>query len=74
MFNAYMPVKRMGYVYQQFQAAQGASVQVFAYLDREEEVLDQQGGKLLQGLSREITFDDLTFAYESDSLPVLDRM
>ena len=71
MFNAYMPLKRMGYVYQQFQAAQGASVQVFAYLDREEEVLDQKGGKLLKGFSREVTFDDLTFAYESDSQPVL---
>ncbi|MGB9432907.1 MAG: ATP-binding cassette domain-containing protein, partial [Candidatus Acidiferrum sp.] len=71
MFNAYMPLKRMGYVYQQFQAAQGASVQVFAYLDREEEVLDQKGGKFLRGFSREITFDDLTFAYESDSQPVL---
>ena len=71
MFNAYMPLKRMGYVYQQFQAAQGASVQVFAYLDREEEVLDQKGGKFLKGFSREIIFDDLTFAYESDSQPVL---
>jgi subfamily B ATP-binding cassette protein MsbA len=54
MFNAYMPLKRMGYVYQQFQAAQGASVQVFAYLDREEEDLDQKGGKVLEGFSREI--------------------
>ena len=35
MFNAYMPLKRMGNVYQQFQAAQGASTQVFAYLDLE---------------------------------------
>ncbi|MGB7438823.1 MAG: ABC transporter transmembrane domain-containing protein, partial [Candidatus Acidiferrum sp.] len=52
MFNAYVPLKRMGYVYQQFQAAQGASVQVFAYLDREEEVIDQKGGKQLEGLSR----------------------
>ncbi len=70
MFNAYMPLKRMGYVYQQFQAAQGASVQVFDYLDREEEVLDQQGGKILTGFSREITFEELTFSYESDSAPV----
>jgi ATP-binding cassette, subfamily B, bacterial MsbA len=74
MFNAYMPLKRMGYVYQQFQAAQGASVQVFAYLDRAEEVLDQKGGKLLEGFSREITFDDLTFAYESESALVLDHV
>ncbi len=74
MFNAYMPVKRMGYVYQQFQAAQGASVQVFAYLDREEEVLDQPGGKILAGLSREIAFKDLSFAYEPGSTPVLEHV
>src|SRR5260370_9428905 len=33
IFNAYMPLTRMGYVYQQFQAAQGASAQAFAFLD-----------------------------------------
>jgi ATP-binding cassette, subfamily B, bacterial MsbA len=74
MFNAYMPLKRMGYVYQQFQAAQGASVQVFAYLDREEEDLDQKGGKILTGLSKEIVFDDLCFAYEPGSAPVLQHV
>jgi ATP-binding cassette, subfamily B, bacterial MsbA len=74
MFNAYMPLKRMGYVYQQFQAAQGASVQVFAYLDRKEEDIDQKGGKLLQSFSREITFNDLSFAYESGNVPVLEHV
>jgi ATP-binding cassette, subfamily B, bacterial MsbA len=71
MFNAYMPLKRMGYVYQQFQFAQGASVQVFAYLDREEENIDQRGGKILEGFSGGIVFEDLSFAYDSDSDPVL---
>lgn len=71
MFNAYMPLKRMGSVYQQFQAAQGASAQVFDYLDRKEEVLDQKGGKILDGFSREIRFDDVSFAYDSESAPVL---
>jgi ATP-binding cassette, subfamily B, bacterial MsbA len=74
MFNAYIPLKRMGYVYQQFQAAQGASVQVFAYLDREEEVIDQPGGKIVPGVSREIAFDDVKFAYECGSEPVLDHV
>jgi subfamily B ATP-binding cassette protein MsbA len=74
MFNAYMPLKRMGYVYQQFQAAQGVSVQVFAYLDREQEVIDQGGGKILQGFSAEIVFDDLAFAYDSHSAPVLQQV
>ncbi len=74
MFNAYMPLKRMGYVYQQFQAAQGASIQVFAHLDREEEVLDQQDGKILEGLAREIVFDGVSFSYDSESTPVLQQV
>jgi subfamily B ATP-binding cassette protein MsbA len=74
MFNAYMPLKRMGYVYQQFQAAQGASVQVFAYLDLKEEDIDQKGGTILAGLSKEIVIDDLSFAYEPESAPVLEHV
>jgi len=74
MFNAYMPLKRMGYVYQQFQAAQGASTQVFAYLDREEEVIDKNGGKILAAFSSEIVFDDVAFSYDSESAPVLQQV
>jgi len=74
MFNAYMPVKRIGSVYQQFQAAQGASTQVFAYLDRPEEVIDQPGGKILLGLSNAITFSDVSFSYDSQSLYVLQKI
>jgi ATP-binding cassette, subfamily B, bacterial MsbA len=74
MFNAYMPVKRIGSVYQQFQAAQGASTQVFAYLDRPEEVIDQPGGKTLYGLNRAITFRDVGFSYDSQSTPVLQKI
>jgi subfamily B ATP-binding cassette protein MsbA len=74
MFNAYMPLKRMGYVYQQFQAAQGASRQVFAYLDREEEAIEQPGGKRLEKLSREIAFENVAFAYDPISPPVLQNI
>ncbi len=69
MFNAYMPVKRMGYVYQQFQAAQGASTQVFAYLDRDEEVHEAAGARQLETFSGEVEFDNVGFAYEET--PVL---
>jgi len=74
MFNAYMPLKRMGYVYQQFQAAQGVSQQVFAYLDREEEAIDQAGGKTLGKLSREIAFENVAFTYDPISAPVLQNI
>src|SRR6202008_668032 len=74
MFNAYMPLKRMGYVYQQFQAAQGASQQVFAYLDREEEAIEEPGGGRLEKLDREIAFENVAFAYDPISPPVLQNI
>jgi subfamily B ATP-binding cassette protein MsbA len=74
LFNAYMPLKRMGYVYQQFQGAQGASTQVFAYLDRAEEQLEQPGAKFLPPFSREIEFEDVSFVYEAHSAVVLQNI
>jgi subfamily B ATP-binding cassette protein MsbA len=74
LFNAYMPLKRMGYVYQQFQAAQGASTQVFVYLDQEEEQLEQPGAKLLAPFSREIEFEDISFVYEARSAVILQNI
>lgn len=63
LLKAYTPLKRMGTVYQQFQAAQGASTQVFAYLDLEEEQTQQPGAKQLPPFSQEISFDDVCFSY-----------
>ena len=74
MFNSYMPIKRIGYIYQQFQAALGASTQVFAYLDREEEVSEQPGAKPLPPFSHEIVFDNIGFAYEVGSVSVLEKI
>jgi ATP-binding cassette, subfamily B, bacterial MsbA len=71
LFNAYTPLKRMGYVYQQFQAAQGASTQVFAYLDLKEEQAEQPGAQLLPPFSREVVFDSVSFSYASESAEVL---
>jgi subfamily B ATP-binding cassette protein MsbA len=74
LFSAYMPLKRMGYVYQQFQAAQGASMQVFAYLDREEEKIEQAGAKILASFSQLIEFGNVGFAYENGSAVVLENI
>jgi ATP-binding cassette, subfamily B, bacterial MsbA len=63
MFNAYMPLKRVGQVYQQFQFAQGASTQVFAYLDQQEEMSEQPGALPLATFGGEIEFDNVSFAY-----------
>ena len=74
MFNSYMPIKRIGYIYQQFQAAMGASSKVFAYLDRQEEVSEVPGAKPLAPFSREIVFEDVGFAYDSESGAVLESI
>jgi ATP-binding cassette, subfamily B, bacterial MsbA len=69
LFKSYEPIKRIGAVYQQFQQAQGATTQVFAYLDLAEEERDAAGAKELASFSREIEFDDVSFSY--DAPPVL---
>ena len=74
MFNAYMPLKRIGQVYQQFQFAQGASTQVFTYLDQPEEQSDQPGATQLPAFDREIVFDDVSFSYANESAMVLQNI
>ncbi|MGC2234164.1 MAG: ATP-binding cassette domain-containing protein, partial [Candidatus Acidiferrum sp.] len=69
MFNAYMPLRRLGTVVQQFQTAQGASTQLIAYLDLPEEVADAPGAGILPPFQGEIEYKNVGFAY--DSHPVL---
>jgi ATP-binding cassette, subfamily B, bacterial MsbA len=69
LFKSYEPVKRMGTIYQQFQQAQGATAQVFSYLDLAEEEHDAPNASPLAAFSRKIVFDHVSFSY--DSTPVL---
>src|SRR5208337_2362535 len=69
LFKSYEPIKRMGSVYQQFQQAQGATTQVFAYLDMKEEERDAPNAIELSAFSREIEFKNVSFSY--DATPVL---
>jgi len=69
LFKSYEPIKRMGSVYQQFQQAQGATTQVFAYLDLAEEERDAAGAVTLPPFSRDVEFADVSFSY--DTAPVL---
>jgi subfamily B ATP-binding cassette protein MsbA len=71
MFNAYMPLKRIGQVYQQFQYAQGASTQVFAYLDRQEEILDAPGLPKMETFGGSVQLESVSFSYDTDSSAVL---
>jgi len=64
LFKAYEPVKRMGSVYQQFQQAEGASTQVFAYLDLQEEERDAPGAGECPAFARELEFENVSFSYD----------
>jgi subfamily B ATP-binding cassette protein MsbA len=69
LFKSYEPIKRLGSVYQQFQQAQGATAQIFAYLDLQEEERDAPGAVALPLFSSEIEFENVNFSY--DLTPVL---
>lgn len=72
LFKSYEPVKRMGSAYQQFQQAEGATTQVFQFLDLAEEEQDAPGARILSIFSREVEFENVSFSY--DSAPVLSRI
>ena len=65
LFKSYEPVKRMGAIYQQLQQAQGATTQVFAYLDLPQEEHDAPGARYLPSFSREVAFERVSFSYDS---------
>jgi ATP-binding cassette, subfamily B, bacterial MsbA len=71
MFRAYEPVKGLGAVYQHLQEAHGATGQVFAFLDLQEELPDQPGAKVLAPFSTEVEFNDVSFTYDGTSAAVL---
>jgi ATP-binding cassette, subfamily B, bacterial MsbA len=69
LFKSYEPIKKMGAVYQQFEQAQGATAQVFAYMDLLPEEQDKPGAVEMPAFSREIVFENVSFSYEDS--PVL---
>jgi subfamily B ATP-binding cassette protein MsbA len=69
LFKSYEPVKRIGAVYQQFEQAQGATTQVFAYLDQTQEEHDASDAHDVPVFSRDVEFQNVAFSYESN--PVL---
>ena len=68
LFKLYEPVKRFGAVYQQFQQAQGATTQVFAYLDLTQEEQDAPTAIEMPAFSNEIEFENVGFSYEEATI------
>jgi ATP-binding cassette, subfamily B, bacterial MsbA len=70
LFKAYEPVKGMGGIYQQFEQTHGATTQVFSFLALQEEVEEHLGARVLPPFSREVEFDNVSFAYDH-AVPIL---
>ena len=70
LFKAYEPVKGMGGVYQQFEQTHGATTQVFGFLALQEEVEEHPEARVLPPFSREVEFDNVSFAYDP-AVPIL---
>lgn len=68
LFKAYEPVKAIGRAYQLFLQAAGTSAQVFAFIDRPEEVMAAPGATVLPRFSNSIEFNRVSFAYENGPL------
>jgi subfamily B ATP-binding cassette protein MsbA len=70
LFRAYEPVKSIGGVYQQFERAHGATVQVFEFLSLQEEIFEQPGTRALGPFSHHVEFDNVGFWYDP-ATPIL---
>ncbi|HEX4075484.1 MAG TPA: ABC transporter ATP-binding protein [Candidatus Acidoferrales bacterium] len=68
LFKAYEPIKRIGTVYQLFLQALGISTQVFAFVDRPEEILEEPAAEVLPPLAKSVEFDRASFSYDSGPL------
>ena len=60
----------MGGVYQQFEQTHGATTQVFGFLALQEEVEEHPEARVLPPFSREVEFDNVSFAYDP-AVPIL---
>jgi subfamily B ATP-binding cassette protein MsbA len=57
------PVKRLVGIHNIFQQARGASVKIFEYLDRTEDVVEKPGAVKLAGFGNAIRFEGVSFHY-----------
>ena len=66
VFTLYDPVRKFALFYNSFQQALGASEDIFKFMDAQDDVQEKKRAHVLKGFSKEIRFEDVGFAYESD--------
>jgi subfamily B ATP-binding cassette protein MsbA len=63
VFSLYNPVRKFATFYNNFQQSLGASSQLFAFMDIEDEVKEKPGAKTLSKFSHSIRFENASFTY-----------
>ena len=71
MFMAYTPIRKLSGSNNQIQQALAAAERVFDVLDLKTEQDAEKGRLELPRIAQSVTFDDVTFHYESQSVPAL---
>jgi subfamily B ATP-binding cassette protein MsbA len=66
VFKLYDPVRKFALFHNSFQQALGASSQIFKFMDIRDEVQEKPGAPALPPFSRTISFEDVSFHYESE--------
>ncbi len=66
VFTLYDPVRKFALYYNSFQQALGASEEIFRFMDAQDDVTEKRRAFVLKGFEREVLFDGVGFAYESE--------
>jgi ATP-binding cassette, subfamily B, bacterial MsbA len=68
VFKLYDPVRKFALFHNSFQQALGASSEIFKFMDVQDEVREKPGAPALPPFSRKITFENVSFCYESEGV------
>ncbi|HZY64151.1 MAG TPA: ABC transporter ATP-binding protein [Edaphobacter sp.] len=66
VFTLYDPVRKFALFYNSFQQALGASEDIFKFMDAQDDVQEKKRAHVLKSFSKEICFEHVGFAYESE--------
>jgi len=67
VFKLYDPVRKFALFHNSFQQALGASSEIFRFMDVRDEVREKSDAVVLPPFSKKISFDDVSFCYETDT-------
>ncbi len=66
VFKLYDPVRKFALFYNNFQQAIGASSNIFAFMDEQDDVRESSHPVALKGFMKAIVFEDVSFRYEAE--------